>query len=243
MPETPNPCRICLQPFVPYPMGERNGYKFAACKACGSIVTEPWPIQVVIDKFYGDIQPEAIHVPNPQAKINEIKKTLKKVTDDHVGRRFLDTCARQGYGVMAAKDLGFQAHGIDSHDFFTAFAKDKYDPALFEHSTAQAYAEKNEQAEFIYVNEGYCEQPDPEGYTAALSKILAHGGKIFIREPDGNHLRLPANFANWAFVDPPINFCYLSRKGMELLLGRHGLKVEKSFFTWSPFMRLVVVHK
>jgi hypothetical protein len=243
MPETQKTCRICLKPFVEYPMGEKNGSKFVACKACGSIETQPWPTQEELDQFFADIQPEIVHFPNHEREIIRIKKLIGKVTQDFKGRRFLDVCSRQGYGVLAAKELGFQAHGIDSHDFFVAFAKDKYDPHLFTHISVQDYAAKNEQAEFIYIPEGFCEQLDPESYVAALAKILAPTGKIYLHEPDGNHLRLPTNFANWGFVDPLLNFSYLSKRGLEALLARHGLKIEKSFWSWSPFMHLVVVHK
>ena len=243
MTEARKTCRICQQPFFGHPMGEKNGYTFLACKACGSIVTEPWPTQEVIDKFFGDIQPEIVHLPNPAGEIIHAKKLLRKITRDYTGRRFLDVSCRQGYGVMAAKELGFQARGIDPHNFFIAFAKDKYDPHLFEHVTVPDYAAKGEQAEIIFSIESFCEQLDPEGYMAALSKILAPHGKLYLQEPDGNHLRLPIKLSNWSFADPPMNFSYISKKGMMSLLGRHGLKIEKSFFTWSPFMRLIAVHK
>jgi len=224
-------------------MGEKDGFKFFACKSCGSIEMQPWPTKEMLDQYFADIQPEIVHFPNHQHEIIRIKKLLGTVTKDFAGKRFLDVCCRQGYGVMAAKELGFQAHGIDAHDFFVAFAKDKYDPHLFEHIAVQDYAAKGEQADLIYIPEGFCEQTDPESYAAALAKILAPKGKIYLQEPDGNHPRLPTNFSGWAFVDPPMNFSYISKRGMGVLLGRHGLKIEKSFFTWSPFMRLVVVHK
>jgi hypothetical protein len=247
-PQTPPPqaqskCRICLKPFNPFPLGEKNGYTFEACKACGSVTTIPWPTQADIDKFYGDIQPEIVHAPNPQGRINQIKKHLNKLMPNHAGKRFLDVCTREGYAVVAAKELGFQAHGIDRHDFCVAFEKDKYDPHLFEHTTVQEYAEKGGQAEFIYVVEGFCEQRDPDDYAAALANILAPGGMIYIQEPDGNHIRLPANFPRWSFVYPPMNFSYISKKGMLILLARHGLKLQKKFFSWNPYMRLVIVHK
>lgn len=242
-PLTQTVCRICRKPFVPFPMGEKNGYTLEACKACGSVTTTPWPTQADIDKFFGDIQPEVVHEPDHQGRINRIKQLLKKLVPNPAGRRFLDVSARQGYAVIAAKDLGFQAHGIDSHDFCVAFAKDKYDPHLFEYTTVQAYAAKGGQAEFLYVTEGFCEQTDPESYAAALAQILAPNGIMYLEEPDGNHIRLPANFPRWGFVDPPLNFSYISKKGMLILLARHGLKLQKKFFAWNPFMRLIVVHK
>lgn len=245
MVETPHspPCRICHQPFLGYPMGEKNGYKFSACRACGSVLTEPWPAQEDIDRFFGDIQPEIVHRANPQNEILHAAKTIKKIMPASSKKRFLDITCRQGYAVMAAKELGFQARGIDSHDFFVSFAKDKYDANLFEHASVRDYAARNEQADFIFSDESFCEQPDPDGYTAALSKILAPKGILYIREPDGNHFRLPRDFPRWGFADPPLNFSYISKKGMESLLSRHGLKIQKSFFTWDPFMKLIVVRK
>jgi len=229
-------------------MGEKNGYTFAACKACGSIVTQPWPTQQELDQYFADIQPEAVHAYNYQQEIKTTKNLFVKLMKNYfggaaAGKRFLDVCCRQGYGVVAAKELGFQAHGIDAHAFFVAFAKDKYDASLFEQATVQEYAARGQQADFIFVAEAFCEQPDPDSYAAALAKILARTGKIYLHEPHGNHLRLPIMFAHWPFVEPPINFSYPSKKGMEILLGRHGLVIEKSFFTWSPFMRLIVRHK
>lgn len=248
--ETPKKtCRICRKPLYEHAMGEKNDYTFIACKTCGSITVEPWPTAPELEQLYADIQPEAVHARNHLREINDLRKTFTKLAQEFLGgssagKRFLDVCCRQGYGVVAAKEAGFQAHGIDAHGFFIAFAKDKYESSLFEQATAEQYAARGGlQADLIYVAEGFCEQPDPDAFAAALAKMLSPRGKIYLHEPHGNHWRLPVIFSNWSFVEPPLNFSYLSLKGMEILLGRHGLKIEKSYFTWSPFMRLVVGHK
>jgi len=243
MTEKATPCRICLQPFHEYAMGEKDGYTLVACRACGSVMVEPWLTQGELDTFFGEVQPEIVHTAQPQAEILRLKKLITKVFGPAAGRRFLDISCRQGYAVMAAKELGFDAHGIDPHDFFAAFAKDKYEAALFEHTTVKDYAASGRQADVIFSVESFCEQVEPEAYMAALAKILAPGGALYLQEPDGNNFSLPRKFARWAFVDPPLNFSYLSKKGMEVLLKRHGLKVKKSLFIWGPFMRLVVVRK
>ena len=243
MPEEQKICRICLQPLNEYDMGEKNEYKLLACKSCGSVGVKPWPTQNDLDVFFGDIQPEIVHSPKPNIEIAKGEKLIRKITNDFSGRRFLDASCCQGYIVMAAKSLGFQTKGIDSHEFFITFAKSKYDADLFEHITVQDYAVRNEQAEFIFVSESFCEQIDPEGYMEALSKILMPGGILYIQEPNGNSFHIPKNFSNWDYIDPPANFSWISEKGMESLLARHGLKIRKKFFTWGPFMRLIAVKK
>lgn len=241
MSEKQKTCRICLQPLNEYDMGEKNGYQLMACEYCGSIAVSPWPTQDDIDTFFGDIQPEIVHSPDHKIKIKTAVKLIRKVTDKFVGRRFLDVSCRQGYAVMAAKELGFQVKGIDNYDFFVTFAKDKYDADLFEHATVQEYAAKGEQAEFIFCVESFCEQLDPEGYMEALSKIIAPGGTLYLQEPDGNSFHIPKKFSDWDYVDPLVNFSWISEKGMEMLLARHGFKIRKKFFTWGPFVRLIVV--
>lgn len=243
MTEQKNICRICQQPFKEYAMGEKNGYRFIACNQCGSIMTDPWVSQADLDKFFGDVQPEIVHLSDPEAQITAMKNLIKKIAPNVSIRRFLDVSCRQGYAVMAAKDLGFQAKGIDPHEFFITFAKDKYDEELFEHVSVPDYAESMAQADIIFSIEAFCEQPDPDGYMAALSKILAPGGILYLQEPDGNHFMLPRRFATWPFADPPLNFSYISKRGMEELLERHGLKIQKSFFSWKPFMKLIAIKK
>ena len=241
MTEEARSCKICHLPFDGHSMGEKGAYKLVACKSCGSVMAEPWPTTADLDKFFGDIQPEIVHMPNPANEIRRARKILEKMLVGFKGRRFLDVACRQGYAVMAAKELNLQAEGIDPHDFFIAFAKDKYEPHLFEHLAIQDYAAKKQQADIVFAIETFCEQIDPESCMVALSKIIPTGGLLYMQEPDGNHFRLPKKFSNWLFVDPPLNFVYISRKGMEALLGRHGFKIKKSFFTWAPFMRLIAV--
>ena len=243
MTEKQKTCPVCLYPLQGYSMGEKNGYQLVACKGCGSVMVKPWMTPAEIEKFFGEVQPEIVHVSNPPAQIAAMKKLIQKITDNFAGRRFLDISCRQGYAVMAAKELGLQAKGIDPHDFFIAFAKDKYTADLFEHISVQDYAARGEQADVIFSIESFCEQTDPEGYMAALSKIIAPGGILYLQEPDGNNFHLPKNFSRWRFVDPPLNFVYFSEKGMKSILARHGFKIQKSLFTWGPFMRLLAAKK
>lgn len=194
-----------------------------------------------LEKFYSEVQPQITHTPDHLAEIDDMKALIAKVYPEFMGKKFLDICCRQGYAVMAAKQLGLDAAGIDSHDFFIDFAKDKIDANIFHHKTTTEYAhETRQQMDLIFSLESFCEQVDIESHTAGLSKLLAPGGKLYIQEPDGNSFWIPRKFTKWVFVDPPLNLNYISKKGMAALLKRHGLKIEKSLFFWGPFMRLVV---
>lgn len=229
-------CHICHQPLDAHFLGEKNGFRLISCKSCGSVMADPWVKAEEVEKFFAEIVPEIVHIPDPQAEITRIKNHLQKIVPSPADKSFLDISCRQGYAVIAAKELGMRACGIDPHEFFIEFAKDKYDANLFEHISVQEYAARGEKADFVYSVESFCEQSDPEGYMTGLAKLIAPGGRAYLQEPDGNHFMLPRNFVRWGFVDPPLNFVYLSKKGMRALMRRHGLKVEKTYFTMKPFM-------
>lgn len=234
-------CRICQESFHPFPMGEKNEWKFIACKICGSVMVDPWPTAEELDQFFADIQPEIVHVPQPEAEIAEIKKKIKKIVrGEPAGKTFIDVCCRQGYAVEAAWQMGMKPQGIDSHDFFYKFAKEKYPSNTFTHATAMEFTKSGVQVDVVFAQEAFCESLDPEALAAALAKLVAPGGIVYIEEPDGNSFNVPKVFANWSFVEPPLNFFYPSKKGLTKLLARNGLKVEKSFFVWAPHMKMIL---
>jgi SAM-dependent methyltransferase len=234
-------CHVCHKTFEPYPMGDKNGYNLFACRHCGSVMVDPWVTAAMREQFFGDIQPEITHVPNPTSEINDLKKTIGKIMPQHAGKKFLDVACRNGYSVVAAKLMGMDAYGIDQHDFFIRFAQTKYDQTLFENVMLQEYCERGKQADLIFARDAFCEQTDLEGFAASLSRTLAPGGMLYIEEPNGNHFNVPGSFTTWQVVFPPMNFVYLSRNGLTGLLERHGFRIQKIFFSWRPVTRLIAV--
>lgn len=233
-------CRVCLKPLSSYPVGQKNSVHFIACKDCGSVMADPFPMQEQIDAFLDTLKPDPTHAANPAGEMLYVKKVIARLTKDRPGRRFLDVCCRQGYAVQAARELGFEAQGIDAHEFFVQFARRHYGAEHFSHTTVADYAITGQQADVIFAAQSFCEQVDLETYAESLSKILSPKGVMYIDEPDGNSLWLSKNVDRWPFAAPPINFIYLSYVGLQSLLARHGLRLEKKKFFWTPFMRLVV---
>lgn len=237
-------CLICKKPFFPYPMGEKNGCILHACKNCGSVMTEPLITRDELEAYFASIDPQITHVPDPAREIIDMKDRIVKISPELKGKRFLDVAARQGYAIKAAHLQGMKVYGIDAHDFFIRFAQEKYPPDLFQNISVQDYAATDpEKYDIAFALETFCEQPDPEGFVAGLARLVKPGGLLYIEEVDGNSFNLPRNFANWSYVDPPLNFLYMSKRGMEAILNRHGFQIQKMFFTWRPLMRLIAVRQ
>lgn len=234
-------CIVCHGSFSPYPIGDKDGYRFVSCRSCGSVLADPWPTDEALEKYYGDIQPEAVHAQNPQAEIDTAAKILGKTLPQPAAgkNRLLDINAQRGYAVVAAQKLGWKATGLNAQEFLHRFAVANYGEQNFIHSDVISYAaQSGEKYDVIITASAFTEARDLDAFTTALTTLLAPGGVIFIEEPDGNHFNTPRDFAGWAMVEPPVTCATLSKKGLTKLLARHGLGFKKIFFTWlRPFVR------
>lgn len=237
-----NDCPLCHTALSRTPMGEKDGFDLVGCSACGSAMVDPLPTQQEQESFYGDLQPEIVHTQFHENYIKKVQRQLKKAGALE-GKTFLDARARNGYAVVAAKNLNMKAKGLEPMEFYARFAQKTYGENLIEHAAITDYAASGQKADFIYAQQIFSEATDVDAIARALSQSLATGGILFIEELDGNHFNVPGHFPSCEFVDPPFNFIYPSKNGMAKLLDRHGLKIRKSFFCWDPLMRLIVVKK
>lgn len=239
-----NACIICHGPYQPYDLGDKDGYRLLSCRACGSIIVDPWPTEEALEKFYGDIQPEAVHATSPDAMINTAVKILGKALPAPAPGKdlLLDVSAQRGYTVAAALKMGWKAVGLNQHEFLHRFATGAYGDYFVESDLVTFAAEVTDKFNVIVVTNAFTQARDPDAFAAALESLLAPGGMIYIEEPDGNHFNTPRDVAGWSLVEPPITCAIPSKKGLTKLLARHGLGIKHSFFTWlRPMVRAQVV--
>ncbi len=233
-------CPICGVEIDKYELGELGEFKYISCKKCGSVMADPRVTKEEIEQFFADVQPKMVHIVNHEKIIENFKKEISKKFPNREGKKFLDLASRQGYSIMAAKELGFASvKGIDPYEFSTEFSQEHYDKDLFEHITVVDYAKRGETADVVLCLSNLCEQPEVEKYIEALSKIVSKGGKVYFEEPDGNSFFLPHRFISWFFLDPPINSIYVSRSGLKNMLKKYGFKITKRFFSWSVMDRFI----
>jgi SAM-dependent methyltransferase len=235
-------CRVCLNPLLPHTVGGTEEFSFVACKTCGSVTAEPFPTPETRDAYIRALDPQPRHMVNPLAQIANARRTILKAVGHTppAGKTFLAVNSRHGYAVAAAKEMGYKAQGLDEHAFLVDFARKNYGARDFMHASVESYARAEGRADVIYAMQTFSEQFDLESYTSSLRQMLNPGGTLYIEEPDGNSMWLPKRFEKAGFIMPPINFIYPSFNGMRQLLARHGLKIRRKFFTWGPYMRLVV---
>jgi len=232
-------CKACNAPIGNYSLGVKNDYTLLACKACGSVTVSPFPTEKELIKFYQSYEGTTDYRAKKDKKIARAKKRIIRLIKNAPGKRFLDVGCNYGFTVQAAKELKLKAHGIDIDATAVQASQKMFGKEQYECISVQDYADAGHQADIIYTSEVIEHVPDPDLFVKSISKILTKGGLLYLTTPDGNHFMIPHDFTKWEAVMPPEHIIYYSRKGIKILLEKHGFKVKKFFFSFKPGIRLI----
>ncbi len=237
-------CRACLAP-VSEAIGEKDGYALLRCGDCGTVVVDPWPTDAELDAYYRDYRKTGEYMRKRDSKIRRGRGRIKRMLKAKPpGKRFLDVGCNVGFMIVGAKNAGLEATGIDIDESAIAIAKKEFgDAGSFECIPVQDMAARGDEYDMIYCNEVVEHVPDPDDFIKAVSKLLAPGGILYITAPDGGHRAVPKDFASWGMVCPPEHLSYFTRKGMETLLGRHGLDIRKYAVSFKPGIKAIAVKR
>ncbi|MEZ0262760.1 MAG: class I SAM-dependent methyltransferase [Alphaproteobacteria bacterium] len=220
-------------------LGNKNGYELLPCPACGTVTVDPFPTVAELIKFYQAYEGTTDYRAKQDSKIARASKRIRSRMNAAPGKRFLDVGCNYGFTVKAALDLGLDAHGIDIDAVAVTAAQETFGAQHYSSLSVQNYAASGKKADFVYTAEVIEHVPDPDSFVAAISTILAKDGILFLTTPEGGHWSLPRDFTKWSACMPPEHITYFTRKGIKTLLEKHGIMVEKFYFSWKPGMKLI----
>lgn len=232
-------CKACNTPLSSnLSVGKSNGYDLLRCPSCASVTVNPWPTVEQLINFYQSYKGTTDYRKKQDRKIARAKARIRKLMRRTKGRRLLDIGSNYGFTIKAALDLGLDAKGIDIDATAVAASVESFGNH-FETVSVQDYAARGEQADIIYTAEVVEHVPDPDSFIAAVAKILAPSGVLYLTTPDAGHFRVPKDFTSWYSVMPPEHITYFTRRGLTRLCNKHGLEIEKFFFSLKPGIRMI----
>ncbi len=232
-------CKACATPLAAdRKIGHARGHDLLRCPDCATVVVDPWPTVEQLVDFYQSYEGSTDYRKKAVRKGQRATRRLKKVAARAPGKRLLDVGCNYGFTVKAGMNIGLDARGIDIDAAAVNASIETFGPH-FECVAVQDYAARGESADMIYTAEVVEHVSDPDGFIAAIAMILVPNGALYLTTPDAGHFTVPRDFSTWHNVMPPEHITYFTRKGIKHLLGRHGLKVEKFFFTLKDGMRLL----
>ncbi len=231
-------CPVCRgADFLP--LGEKNGFPVVQCRACTHRFIHPMPSQKVIDDYYARYWINAKNIRNGERKIRKLKRILRRALRRAKGKRFLDIGCNTGFGVEAARQLGFRATGVDLSGEAIEIAASLYPQNRFVAGTAQNFAKNGEEFDAILCREVVEHMPEVHSFMVALKSLLKPGGILWLTTPDAGHFRVPKNFPEWKEVIPPEHLSYFNRQSLERLLGEYGIEILKKQLIWKQSLRVL----
>jgi SAM-dependent methyltransferase len=233
-------CKACHNILdAHHSLGVKDGYALLPCPACGTVTVNPFPSVEELIKFYQAYEGSTHYQSKKDKKIRRATRRVRRMMALSKGKKFLDVGCNYGFTVAAALNLGAEAHGIDIDTVAVGASQEMFGKDKFTAIAVQDYAAAGHKADMVYTSEVIEHVPDPDSFVAAIAAILNKGGILYLTTPDGGHFMVPKNFTDWPAVRPPEHIIYFTRKGLTLLLEKHGFKIKKVFFSLKPGMRLI----
>jgi len=220
-------------------LGEKNGFPLVLCRTCTQRFTDPMPAPEVIDAYYAQYWINHKNIKNGDRKIRKLKRILSPVLRRAPGRDFLDIGCNTGFGVEAARRLGYRATGIDLSPEAIEIARDLYPENIFIAGRAQEFASSGLQYDAILCREVIEHMPEVHSFMGALARLMKIGGVLWLTTPDAGHFRVPRNFPEWKEVIPPEHICFYTFRSLKQLLGAYGIEIVSRKFLWKPSLRVL----
>lgn len=234
-------CPACASSHLA-PAGEKNGCTLSHCLDCKTFFASDYEAETS-SALYNDYAPNTMYVSKPASKTRRAKNRLARLKRKFGGSRFLDVGCNVGYAVEAARQVGYQATGIDLNPKAIELAKQMFPQCRFFSGYLDQLIAAGEKFDLIYCAEVIEHVPEPHGFAAQLAALLAPGGAMFMTTPDSGHWRRDRVFANWHEVFPPEHLIWFNRTSLAMVLKKAGFDDVRYRFNLKTGLRAYATKK
>ncbi len=218
--------------------GKFKGFKLVKCVKCDLVRTDPSPISSGSDAedLYDDPHYYSLSAQETDFWIDMAKKSLKDLEFIQKRGKLLDVGCGLGYMVKVAKDMGFDAYGIEMNPHPIPIGKKLFNINIEQKSLNEV----NEKFDVIISNHVIEHVLSPKDFLSEMGERLNDGGHIYLGVPNiqggiPKTLRLFNKLkkgpgANWLWVgyQPKEHIWHFSLKTFTDFLEREGWEVMKS---------------
>jgi len=164
---------------------EDTKYRVARCSECGLLSLFPIPTEDEFNKIYQDYGTKRDRFLIEQGRSDIYREKLEKLSKFSSGTRFLDIGAGMGTFVKCAKDMGFDAHGVEYDIDQCKKAKEKHDLELINGKFEDMHAEYNDNKfDIISLHHVLEHVQSPKGVLEMAYSLLNANGILLIEVPN-----------------------------------------------------------
>jgi SAM-dependent methyltransferase len=224
---------------------EWNDMTLFQCVVCRLVWLDPLPDADGVRGMYDDAYAGATvgyfsKVPQKLARSRRRIRAIARLLDDApLGKSFLDVGANGGFMAEAAREMGFDAVGIEPDPASVAYARKSYPGIAVIQGLLEDVDLGGRQFDVAYCSEVIEHSTDCNRFAAKLASVLRPGGLLYLTTPDIGHWRRPSDLECWDGFAPPAHCLYFSPRNLAMLLERHGFDVVHRRFAWKPGIKMI----
>ena len=218
-----------------------EGMDLYRCGGCALIFLDPMPGAGDIAALYNDAYQGATtsYFAKVPAKMRRSRGRARQIRRYVHSGRFLDVGCNGGFVVEAAREQGFDAHGIDPDPQSIAYARAHYPLATYFEGTMEDFdGGAGGGFDAVYCSEVIEHVPDVNRFVAAIVRAMAPGAVLYLTTPDIGHWRRPRDLRRWDGFCPPAHCLYFNPASLTGLLARHGLGIVRRRLAFKPGIKL-----
>jgi SAM-dependent methyltransferase len=231
-------CNLCRTPVPSHaePRWRKDGFDIIQCPTCGLIFRRGIPTPAEIGEIYGpelfkaaDVRRAAGYsdylADEPEHRLTA-RRRLGRLPSVTEGGRLLDVGCAAGFFVAEARELGWDAAGIDVSPQMSQWGRERLGLPITSGLFQEAeYAE----ASFDLVTMwDYIEHScDPSADFAKAHSILRPGGRLILATGDAGSLVARVSGRRWHLLNPRYHNFYFTVKTLRAYLDRCGFRVAE----------------
>ena len=241
--ELPGPCQVCGESAHEHVITHEGG-RFYRCPSCRLVFMHPMPTADEIVDMYSRSESAgtSVYFEKIESKMRRargrVTQIVRRLGHAPAGRSFLDVGCSGGFTVEAARESGFRAHGIDLDAEAIAWARQHYPANAYSVVRVEKFQPEGGGFDVVYCSEVIEHVPDVNCFVAALARVIAPGGLLYLTTPDIGHWRRPRNLLKWDVFTPPRHCIFFSAGNLKRLLARHGLEIRSRRVAFKPGLKV-----
>jgi SAM-dependent methyltransferase len=211
------------------PLGAKGGFEYLRCAGCGLIYSATLPTPEQYAASYGGytaFESSAWRVLRKTLKLWPLVALGKSRLRERRPLRFLDIGSNTGYNTEAARQLGCEAHGLETNPGTIAMARREYPQCQFHQESIEQLATRGLKFDVIYCSEVLEHVPEPQAFMAAIAAVSSPHSTLFLTTPDSAHYKVPADVLAWKEVIPVQHLRLYDRANLTRLLATHGFRID-----------------
>lgn len=215
-------CNLCgstqARPFLTC-----QTHVLVACTGCGLVYATERLAAGELAEMYAHRYPPEAFLPQRQRKLAKAHRELVLLERLTAGRRLLDVGTAYGFFLVAARERGWSAVGVEIAPEPAEYARRTYGLDV---RTGTLDTVPLEPASFDVVTIRHVLEhvPDPLGMLRQAAALVRPGGLILVAVPNLASLAFRLNGRYWWWIDPPTHLYYFMPRTLRAMLRRAGLE-------------------